>query len=438
MLKPAAETPATDPAEVEQVNRYVHHESDQAGQPAAPDLAHRFAAPDHRERALVEVLERLRGARLAVADRVPHVPRLLDRDRGETWERLAVGTVQRGRVADDGDLRVAREREVGVDLHPAAAVRSRAGRLRHKRGQPGGSHARRPDHRAGGDPLGFVAELDRHPARVDPGDHRVLSDRDAETAQLVRGLGGGRLGERRHHAFARIEQDHAGRIGMDAPELALHRMAREDRELPRDLDARRTTAHDDEREPLVASVRVLSAFSLLKGSEDAVAEVQGVIHCLQAATELLPFVVPEVRRLASRGDDQAVVVDPLPAVEHDLASVYVDVGDLRHQRRRICISLEHVPKRRRDVAGGKRTGGDLVDQRLEQQMVVAVDQGHVDVGLLQALGRLHPSKPAADDHDPAAAGARAVSRHWPAPVAAAPTRDARAGGRRPAARSPSR
>ena len=61
---------------------------------SAPDLADRLAPADDGQRALVEVAERRGRPRPALADRLRDVVRLLDRDRRQPGERLAVGPAQ--------------------------------------------------------------------------------------------------------------------------------------------------------------------------------------------------------------------------------------------------------------------------------------------------------------------------------------------------------
>ena len=185
-------------------------------------------------------------------------------------------------------------------LAPVARARTSAMRR--------GLHAGRPHHGPGGDPLGLLSDPDRHAACVDVGDHRALADGDAEVAELLARLGGGRFAERGDHALAGVEQDHPGGARVDPPEVASHRVARQDRELPRDLHSGRPAADDDEGEPLVPGGGVVRPLGLLEGAEDPVAEVNRVAERLQAARHLAPLVVTEVGRLSAAGDDQAVVL----------------------------------------------------------------------------------------------------------------------------------
>ncbi len=64
----------------------------------------------------------------------------------------------------------------------------------------------------------------------------------------------------------------------------------------------------------------------------------------------------------------------------------------------VVLVADDAPDRIRDVGGAEPGGRHLVEQRLEQVVVAAIDQGHVDAGADQVLGRGEPTEAAADDH----------------------------------------
>ena len=77
------------------------------------------------------------------------------------------------------------------------------------------------------------------------------------------------------------------------------------------------------------------------------------------------------------------------------------------------VSQRVADRGRLDQAGGK-----LVEKRLEGVVVVAVDQHHVDVRLLQLLGRTYPAEASAQDQDARPTGRVLVFRHRPGTVRA--------------------
>jgi hypothetical protein len=71
-------------------------------------------------------------------------------------------------------------------------------------------------------------------------------------------------------------------------------------------------------------------------------------------------------------------------------------------------------------------GGDLVEQRLELVIVVAVDQRDVDLVVLgQPLGAAQPGEAAADDYDVLAVVAHELTAVAPVDGIAAPIRSSR-------------
>ena len=177
-----------------------------------------------------------------------------------------------------------------------------------------------------------AADLDRHAARVDRGRTCALANGHAELGELLSDLPREPLTERGDHALARVEQDHPRVAGVDPRNwrfIASAVIA----SCARDLDPRGAAADDHERQPFGARCRVVGALGLLEGAVEALAQVDGVGERLEPARDVLPLVVAEVGGLRAAGDDQAVVVEPLAAVEDDLAPLGVDVGHLGHQHR---------------------------------------------------------------------------------------------------------
>jgi hypothetical protein len=71
---------------------------------------------------------------------------------------------------------------------------------------------------------------------------------------------------------------------------------------------------------------------------------------------------------------------------------------------------QDVADRRGDVPLGEHPGRDLVEQRLEEVVVGAIDHHHLDRRAPQGLGGEQPGEPAADDDDVAAAFATSAAR----------------------------
>ncbi len=107
--------------------------------------------------------------------------------------------------------------------------------------------------------------------------------------------------------------------------------------LPRDLrqraghlDPGRAAADDDERQQLLAPLRIRLAFGMLEREEHTAADGQGVFERLEPRRQRLPFVVAEVGvRRAARHDQ--VVVGQLAVGEYQSLPLAIDAADLRQQ-----------------------------------------------------------------------------------------------------------
>jgi hypothetical protein len=115
------------------------------------------------------------------------------------------------------------------------------------------------------------------------------------------------------------------------------------------------------------------------------------------------FIVPEVRLPGPGCDDQAVIGDagaPSNGLERHLARLEVDIDHFAKQHARIRVAAEDVPGRRGDVTLGQDARRHLIEQRLEQVMVGAVDHGHLHRSTPQGLRGGQPAEARADYHDP--------------------------------------
>jgi hypothetical protein len=115
------------------------------------------------------------------------------------------------------------------------------------------------------------------------------------------------------------------------------------------------------------------------------------------------LIVPEVGLSSSGCDDQGVVGDlsaPADRFERHTACVQVHVDHVAEQHARIGVAAEDVPDRWGDVALGHDAGRHLVEQRLEEVMVGAVDHGYVDRSVPQGLRGGQAAEARADYDDP--------------------------------------
>ena len=113
--------------------------------------------------------------------------------------------------------------------------------------------------------------------------------------------------------------------------------------------------------------------------------------------------MPEVRLARSRGDHEAVVGNGVMATvrvrRQDEAPVEVKARHLAELYRQVLLTVEDVTRRRGDLPFGEDPGGNLVEQRLEEVVVRAVDQSHVHGRVPQEARREETTKAGPDDDD---------------------------------------
>src|SRR5690606_16253844 len=210
--------PALEAGDVDEVDGQPHQPGDEAGQPDLADQRHRAEPRDGGHAALIEIVER-RLRRLAlepVVDLLGGVLRALDRNLRDAGE-----VVERDHVAHDEDLRVSRQRQVGVDADPAGPVERSTGLLGQLSPQRAGGDTGGPDLRDSLDPAPIaVLVLHLAPALADRDDHRAHLDLDPEVLEVLLGLATELLADRRQHLRGRVDEDHPGVPGVDPAEVA--------------------------------------------------------------------------------------------------------------------------------------------------------------------------------------------------------------------------
>ena len=201
------------------------------------------------------------------------------------------------------------------------------------------------------------------------------------------------LGKGAEQVRRALEQQDSRRLGPDVPKVLAQRLASNLGERACKFHPRRPTADDDEGQQPELFVGRRLPFRRLERQQHAPPDLQRVVERLQAGRALGPFAVAEVRMRRAGGDDQVVVGMMRPAFSPTLRRPPLlshptpqlqplrrrDVRprrrrDVREQHRDVLLPAQHPADRRRDVAGRQRGRGDLVEERLEQMVVVAIEQ----------------------------------------------------------------
>ena len=100
----------------------------------------------------------------------------------------------------------------------------------------------------------------------------------------------------------------------------------------------------------------------------------------------------------ARGDDQVVVFHRPVRGDHAPAR---DINALRLGQYHLGVFLvaQDVAQRFRDVRRRERRGRDLIEQRLEEVMILAIEERDAHADLAERLRGLQSAEAAADDDD---------------------------------------
>ena len=374
----------------------------------------RGLAADRREVAVVDIAKRQRRLALEAPQQVrggsaAHL--LGGRAHAGHGGRLGtrrVGWVahRRGEVADDRDLGVIGQAQVGSHDDAPGPVERGAGARGKRLTERRASHACRPDHRLAGQAVvlggvaraGFVIDA----VGVDAGHLAARAHVDTELLQLLART----LGELRHevaeHAVGAFDQHDAGARGVDAAKLLRQGVLRDLGHGARHLDAGRPGADHDESHPRLARRRIVEPLGAFERADDACADAKRVVERLQARRVYRPIVMAEVAVRCTCGDDQVVVRQRLLTVEPHLPGRRVDADHLGLQDCQVAalhLGAQRVADRRADGRRAQARGRHLVQQRLEQVVVGAVDQRDLDLRFRERAHRLDAAESAAHDHD---------------------------------------
>jgi hypothetical protein len=365
---------------------------DGAAQLDAAEIDHRQALADLRKAAGMLVAERARrGAAQARSYGFGDVAALLLGGRCDAGHRLAVPGVDADGVADRKDLGMAGNGEVGFDLHAPGAVAGGAqpfgrGRSAHAGGPDSGLRLEQP-----------AAEHDA--LAIDLGDGLAEHDLDADLFQRRLGIGREVVGKSCEHARARLDQHHARLVRVDVAEIAGQGVMRHLGDGAGELDAGRAGSDDDEGQPRRALLRIGLALGAFERHQDVPAQRGRILQRFQAGRELLPLVVAEIGVPRAGGEHQRVVGHLAAVVDQHAATCRVDAAHGGKQRRHLAAITHEMADRPGDLAGCERGGRDLVEQRLEQMMIAAVDQRDLDGSARKPVGRFQPAEAGADDDD---------------------------------------
>ena len=141
----------------------------------------------------------------------------------------------------------------------------------------------------------------------------------------------------------------------------------------------------------------------LEGEQDAAANLDGILDGLQAGGEGFPLVVAEVGVGGACGQHEVVVRDFGSAAEADATAFEVEGDGFVHEDFGVGVVAQDGADGRSDLGRRKNRQRHLIEERLEREVIAAVDHSDVHRQLRQRFGGVGSGKACAEDHDARAA-----------------------------------
>jgi hypothetical protein len=161
----------------------------------------------------------------------------------------------------------------------------------------------------------------------------------------------------------------------------------------------RATPDDDEGQQPAALGLVGGDLGPREGEQQPAVDVGRILDDFEAGCDRCPLVMAEMGMRRAGGQYQHVIGDgqPVPGPHSPCRGVHARC--MRHHDGDVALPAEDGTHRPSDVAWRERGGRHLVEQRLEQVVVVPVDQRDLDGGAGQRPRRLQPAEAGAQDDD---------------------------------------
>ncbi len=196
-----------------------------------------------------------------------------------------------------------------------------------------------------------------------------------------------------------LEQHHRRLTRIDVPEIARQGVSPQLGDCGGHLDAGRAAANHHEREMRVTPGGVGLTLSLLEGEEHALPDIEGVVQGLEPRGEWCPrLVLAVVGRDDSRSQNQVVVLHATTIGQQYLLLRRQDPVDVGQDDLGVGLPPKGAANRRGDVGRIEGGAGHLVEHRLEQVVVVPVDDGDADGRRAQFAGSVHAAEAGAHDY----------------------------------------
>ncbi len=372
--------------DVEQMDESPDEPGDEAGNMNSENVGDGSSAADDRHVSLVEVFKWSDGlSGEARFDGFGRVGATLDGDLRDSGELVAFLVEREREIPENENFRVVGQREIWRDLEAAGAVGFGFGAFGDFSREWGGGDAARPKDRTRRDGASYVVVAKGDAIGVDMGDHGAEFDFNAETRDELLGFGGKIFGIGRKDTRAAFEEQDLCFLRSNAAEIVLESLMRDFCESAGEFQASGAGTDNDEGEPGACFSLRLGALGTFERIKKLVAHGGRFFDALEAGSIFAPVVVAVIRGLRTGGDEERIVGKDAAVGEGDHSGDGVEIDCFAEEHLDIFLAAEHRAEWGGDLGGGERSGGDLIEQRLEEMEVAAVEQGDLDAGIFEAL-----------------------------------------------------
>ena len=284
-----------------------------------------------------------------------------------------------------------RHGEIGIDENASGTIAFRAEPFARGRSL----NARRPNHGTRVDPL--PARFDE--VRIHRRHGRIEAYLDAQFFKAAFGFLGQVGRQTRKNARARFDENDARRARIDVAEILRQREPHEFGNRARHFHAGRSAADDNDIHEAPTFRGIGLVLGVLEGEEDAPADFGGVFDQLQSGRELLPIVVPEIGVARAGRQHEIIVWHIVSGFRQNFPRLGVDSCHMIEHHGDVAICADNAADGFGDFGRREFRRRHLVKQRLEQVIVLTVDQHDIDWRTAQRLHRPQPAKSCAYDDD---------------------------------------
>src|SRR5581483_3318832 len=136
----------------------------------------------------------------------------------------------------------------------------------------------------------------------------------------------------------------------------------------------------------------------LEGQKHAAANLRRVFHGFEPWCKLSPVFMAKVGVAGAGGQRVIVISHPRAAGQRNLPRAHVDAYDLVHQHFGVGLVPQNRTDRLCNVGRRKHSQGHLIEKRLKEMVIPAIDNRYIDVEMGQRPRRMDAGEPAAHDH----------------------------------------